>query len=245
MHRSPFYPRFLPVGDAALTVEFGNLISPEINDAVIALDVALASSEIIGISETVPSYRSLLVCYDPVEISFQDLVHQLQQLLHRRPYELREGQAVWNVPVLYDLPYGVDLPEVAERVGLSEEEVIRVHTSVEYQVYMIGFAPGLPYLGGLPPALHLSRQVRPRPSVPPGAVMIGGIQAGIVPAPVPSAWYILGQTPLRPFDPGREDPFLFRAGDKLRFRRIERAEFDTLATLAQNVLLGLVRDASS
>jgi KipI family sensor histidine kinase inhibitor len=239
--RSPCYPRFLPVGDAALTVEFGDAITPELIAQVVALDIALAASELDGIIETVPSYRSLLICYEPLEISFQQLVAELPRLLSRGSSARQADAVAWTVPVVYDPPYALDLPEVAQRLGLTEGQVIAAHSDAEYQVYMVGFAPGLPYLGPLPDRLHISRREIPRPSVPAGAVMIGGVQANIVPMPVPSAWYVLGQTPLRLFDPGREDPFLIRAGDRLRFRRIDAAEFDRLAVLSIDALLPLVR----
>lgn len=241
MPRSPCYPRFLPVGDAALTVEFGDAITPELIAQVVALDIALAAAELDGIIETVPSYRSLLICYEPLEISFRQLVAQLPRLLSRGRSARQADAVAWTVPVVYDPPYAVDLPEVAQRLGLTEAQVIAIHSDPEYQVYMVGFAPGLPYLGPLPDRLHISRREIPRPSVPAGAVMIGGVQANIVPMPVPSAWYVLGQTPLRLFDPGREDPFLIRAGDRLRFRRIDAAEFDRLAGLGIDALLPLVR----
>ena len=238
---SPSYPRFLPVGDAALTVEFGNAITPELNEKVVALDIALAAAELDGIIETAPSYRSLLICYDPLEISFTRLVAELCRLLSHSSHVQRGAVAEWSVPVVYDPPYADDLPEVARRLALAEEQVIALHTGAAYQVYMIGFAPGLPYLGGLPEALHISRREIPRPRVPAGAVMIGGVQANIVPMPVPSAWYVLGRTPLKLFDLERQDPFLFRAGDHLRFRRIDAAEFDHLSDLSFDALLPLVR----
>jgi KipI family sensor histidine kinase inhibitor len=238
---SPCYPRFLPVGDSALTVEFGDAITPELNARVVALDIALAAAELDGIVETAPSYRSLLICYEPLEISFGHLVAELRRLLARGGPALQGGTVTWHVPVAYDPPYGLDLAEVAQRLGLTEAQVIATHSGADYQVYMVGFAPGLPYLGPLPEALHISRRETPRPQVPAGAVMIGGIQANIVPMPVPSAWYVLGRTPLRLFDPARHDPFLIRAGDRLRFRRIDAAEFDHLANLAIESLLPLVR----
>ncbi len=238
---APVYPRFLPVGDAALTVEFGNAITPEVNEAVVALDIALAAAELDGIVETVPSYRSLLVCYEPSEISFRRLVTELKRLLSRGDRTRHSVSAAWTVPVVYDPPYAQDLTEVAERLALTEQQVITIHSEAEYKVYAIGFAPGLPYLGGLPSALQISRRQAPRPSVPAGAVMIGGIQAAIVPIPMPSAWYSLGRTPLRLFDPRRHDPFLFHPGDRVRFRRIDRGEFDRLAGLTTDVLLSLVR----
>lgn len=235
------YPRFLPLGDAALSVEFGDAITPELNAQVVALDLALAAAELDGIVETAPSYRSLLICYEPLEISLEHLVAELRRLLGNAGRVWQAEAVTWSVPVVYDPPYGLDLAEVAQRLALTEEQVIGAHSQAEYRVYMVGFAPGLPYLGPLPDALHISRRVTPRPQVPAGAVMIGGIQANIVPMPVPSAWYVLGQTPLRLFDPDRQDPFQFRAGDRLRFRRIDAAEFERLAGLDADKLLPLVR----
>lgn len=238
------YPRFLPVGDAAITVEFGNKVDPGLNDKVIALDIALAAAELDGIRETVPSYRSLLVCYDPLEISFHSLVAELHGLVSRLPRMPANRSTLWTVPVIYDQPYAEDIPEVARRVGLSEEQVAAVHSAAEYHVYSIGYAPGMPYLGGVPPALHISRRELPRPQVKPGAVMIGGVQAAIVPTEVPSAWYILGQTPLRPFDLRRQDPFLFRPGDRVRFRRVDKPEFNRLSGLQQDAFLSLISGAA-
>jgi KipI family sensor histidine kinase inhibitor len=237
----PGCPRFAPVGDAALTVEFGNAVEPDLNAQVIALDTALAAAELDGIVETVPSYRSLLVCYEPLEISYHKLVAELHHLLALGLQE-RAGRAMtWNVPVLYEGSYGIDLPEVAQRTNLTEEEVVSLHTSADYFVYTIGYAPGMPYLGGVPPALHLSRRDTPRPRIEAGAIMIGGAQACIVPTTVPSAWYQLGSTPLRPFDVSRADPFLFRPGDRMRFRRVALAEFERLSRLSLKALLHQVR----
>ena len=241
MPPSPTYPRFLLLGDTALTVEFGDAITPELNAQVVALDIALAAAELDGIIETAPSYRSLLICYEPLKLSYHQLVAELRLLLASGDAAPHHGSVNWSVPVVYDPPYALDLPEVAQRLALTEERVIAFHSEVEYQVYMVGFAPGLPYLGPLPATLHISRRQTSRPSVPAGAVMIGGVQANIVPMPVPSAWYVLGQTPLRLFDPQRQDPFLFRAGDHLRFRRIDAAEFEHLASLGADALLPLVR----
>lgn len=233
----PRYPRFLPVGDTALSVEFGDTIDPRLNESVVALDMALAAAELDGVIETAPSYRSLLICYDPLEISFRQLVTELRRLLANGGRTKHGGAAAWTVPVVY----GDDVTEVAQRLSLTEDQVIGLHAGTEYQVYMVGFAPGLPYLGGLPDALHISRREIPRPCVPAGAVMIGGMQANIVPMPVPSAWYVLGRTPIKLFDLDRPDPFLFRAGDRLRFRRIGTAEFDHFAGMSFDDVLPLVR----
>jgi KipI family sensor histidine kinase inhibitor len=238
---APGYPRFAPVGDTALTVEFGNAVAPELNDQVIALDTALAAADLDGIVETVPSYRSLLVSYEPLETSFHKLVAELRSLLAQGLPE-RAGRAmIWNVPVVYEAPYCVDLSEVARRTDLTEEAVVSLHTSGEYFVYTIGFAPGMPYLGGVPAELQLSRRDGPRPRVEAGSIMIGGAQACIVPTAVPSAWYQIGSTPLRPFDVLRPDPFLFRPGDRIRFRRVALTEFESLSRLSFKALLHHVR----
>jgi KipI family sensor histidine kinase inhibitor len=241
LSQAPSYPRFLPVGDTAMTVEFGDAIAPELNEAVVGLDIALAASELEGIIETVPSYRSLLICYEPLEISFPQLVAELHRLLTSGAPVKGSGTSDWIVPVVYDPPYADDLSEVATRLGLTEEAVIALHTGASFQVYTVGFAPGLPYLGGLPAPLHISRRETPRSQVPVGAIMIGGIQAVIVSIPLPTGWYVLGRTPLRPFEPEREDPFLFRSGDRVRFRRIDAAEFQRLANLSSDALVSLAR----
>jgi 5-oxoprolinase (ATP-hydrolysing) subunit B len=222
------YPRFMPVGDAALTVEFGNAISPAINAEVIALELALTASEIPGIVETAPSYRSLLVCYEPTEISFATLVEGLRALLGRKARPLRGPGRQWQVPVLYDGEEPTDLAAIADRLHRPVEEVIDLHSSADYVVFFMGFAPGLPNLGGLPAELNLPRRPQPRPRVPAGSVVMAAGQAGIISAPVPSGWHILGHTPVRPFDPAREEPFLFRPGDRVRFFPADRELFDRL-----------------
>jgi len=228
-------PRFLPAGDLAVVVEFGDAIDPVINAAVIALDAALAASPLPGITETVPTYRSLLVQYEPREIGFEALVAGLRDLLRgslrREPPAARR----WTVPVAYGGAFGEDLDDVAARCRLSPEQVVETHLDAEYQVYMIGFAPGFAYLGGLPEVLHLPRRQNPRPRIPEGSVIIGGQQGAIAATSIPSGWHMLGRTPARGFDLARDDPFLFRPGDRIRFRRIDAAEFASLSlNAAQN-----------
>ena len=228
----PSYPRFLPVGDMALTVEFGNRIDAELNARVTALDLSIAAAEIPGVLETMPAYRSLLVCYDPAEISLTGLVGQLQALLTPAARGNSRSRRTWTVPVVYGGTYGDDLDEAADRLGLSAPEVVSAHAGAEYLVYLVGFNPGAPNLGGLPKPLHIPRRKLPRPMVPAGSVAIGGMQSGITSIPSPTGWYVLGRTPVRPYHPGRPNPFLFQPGDYLRFRPIAADEFDELETLA-------------
>ena len=131
----------------------------------------------------------------------------------------------WTIPVCYGGQHGDDLDEAAERLGLAPDDVVRRHSGAEYRVYLVGFNPGAPNLGGLPAPLHIPRRKLPRPMVPASSVAIGGMQSGITSIPSPTGWYVLGRTPVLPYDPGREDPFLFRPGDYVRFRPITPDEF--------------------
>jgi len=226
------YPRFMPVGDFALTVEFGNVILADVHAEVLALDMALAAAEIRGVTETAPSYRSLLVCYEPAEISFGALVAGLRPLLNRPAQPAPRSQRQWTLPVLYGEPAVTDLEEISGQLGLSPAEIVEMHAGANYTVYFVGAAPGLPMMGGLPAALHLPRRLKPRPRIPACSVVMAGPQAAVISTPMPSGWHILGHTPIRPFDLSLAEPFLFRAGDTIRFRPIAREEYDDLMTRA-------------
>ena len=226
------YPQFLPVGDTALTVEFGEAIDPAINAAVIALDLALAAAEIPGIVETVPTYRSLLICYEPGELPYQALVGAVRELIGENFGRMRRTGRCWTVPVAYGAPYGEDLEDVAATLQLEPEQVIAAHSGTEYLVYLVGFNPGAPLLGGLPKQLHIPRRKIPHPMVPAGSVAIGGMQTGITSIAIPTGWHVLGHTPVRPFVVTRQEPFLFEPGDRIRFRPIDAAEFEDLAAEA-------------
>ena len=217
------YPRILPVGESAFTVEFGDAVDIVLNRQVHALDRALAINPIAGIVETVPTYRSLLVTYDPGRSSVGAMRDALSQALASlTTTSLPEGRLV-EVPVRYGGMWGPDLETVAAHCGISTREVIRQHAEPVYHVAMLGFAPGFAYLLGLPPALATPRLATPRVRVPPGSVGIAGAQTGIYALETPGGWRIVGQTGLALFDParrdetGRHDPFLLHAGDRVRF----------------------------
>ncbi len=223
--------RFLPAGGNALVVELGAGIDPATSDAVIALERSLAAAAIEGILETVPTYRSLLIAYDPVRTSARELERRIVEL--ERPGALQRGTCrSWRVPVAYGGRFGADLEWVAGRAGLAVEEVVRRHSAVEYRVYMLGFAPGFAYLGDLPGELEVSRRAEPRSEVPPGSISIGGRQTALSSVPMPSGWQLIGRTPLRPFDLRRPDPFLFRAGDRVRLVPVDEARFRELEEIA-------------
>jgi KipI family sensor histidine kinase inhibitor len=182
----------------------------------------------------VPTYRSLLVQFDPLVVSRADLRDEILRLW---PPVTAPGatRSQWLVPVLYGGQWGVDLDFVAETHGLTTSEVVSLHTGAQYRVYMIGFAPGFAYLGGLPEALHTSRRREPRMRTPPRSVSIGGVQAAVSPPiEVPSGWHLLGQTPVRSYDPRRQErPFLFAAGDRIRFQAISAADYDRMSAAAE------------
>jgi KipI family sensor histidine kinase inhibitor len=221
-------PRFAAVGDTALSVEFASVIDPAVSALVRALDLAIAASDIPGIVETIPSFRTLLVVYEPEDIGLDTLTQQLQQLVSLGLNVRSVTGRSWTIPVAYGFPDDEDLREVAAASKLPPDEIVAIHSSALYRVYVVGFVPGLPVLGGLPTALHLSRRPDPRPDLPAGRVMIGGMQGIIVPMPMPSGYYSLGQTPVRPYQRGAANPFLFRPGDHIRFQPITAAELDLL-----------------
>ncbi len=222
----PSSPRILPCGDTAITVEFGSEIDPRLNARVLALAARLDGA-VPGLVETVPTYRSLLIHYDPIAIDFASLGEAVLRASVDLSDEPREGR-LWRVPVVYGGEFGIDLEEVAERHGFTPAQVIERHTAPDYRVYMIGFLPGYAYLGGLDPALATPRRENPRARTPAGTISIGGIQAVVASIEAPSGWHLLGRTPVRNFMPEREPVFLFEAGDRVRFEPTDAARWDEL-----------------
>ncbi|HZH08923.1 MAG TPA: 5-oxoprolinase subunit PxpB [Microvirga sp.] len=220
-------PRFLPCGDSALTVEFGSTIDPDLNGQVLALDALLKANPPAGLIETVPTYRSLTLQFDPAVLDYDALIGWLEEATRDLPSKRATGTR-WRVPVVYGGEYGVDLDDVAERHGLTAADVIEIHSSTVYRIYMIGFLPGFAYLGGLDPRIATSRRTQPRLKVPSGSIMIGGEQAGIVPMEMPSGWHLLGRTPVLSYAPERDPAFLFAAGDEIVFEPIDASRWDAL-----------------
>jgi KipI family sensor histidine kinase inhibitor len=219
-------PRILPCGDAALSVEFGSEIDPRLNARVLELDARLQGSS-DGIVETVPTYRSLLVHYDPTATDFESLKAAVLEASRDLSDELRQGR-LWEVPVVYGGAFGIDLDEVAAVHALTPAQLIEKHAAPVYRVYMLGFVPGFAYLGGLDPTIATPRRETPRSRTPAGTISIGGIQALVASIEAPSGWHLLGRTPVRSFMPRRDPVFLFEAGDRVRFRPIDVARWDEL-----------------
>lgn len=229
-------PRFLNLGDSALTVEFGDRIEPPLVEAVAAFDRRLNRSmeqgELRGVTETIPTYRSLTVLFDPLQQSREQLQQRLLSLLAEPEESLERNVRSWSLPVCYGGEYGPDLKRVANSCGLSLDEVVDLHSRQNYQVYMIGFAPGFPYMGEVPAQLQMPRLKEPRIRVPVGSVAITGSQTAIYPWESPGGWLLLGRCPLSLFDASRAEPALLAAGDRVSFQSVTLADFSDYAAAA-------------
>ncbi|MBM4439405.1 MAG: 5-oxoprolinase subunit PxpB [Candidatus Rokubacteria bacterium] len=224
--------RFVPAGDLALSVEFAEAISVEINTRVRALEYLIQQKGVPGVLETVPGYRALLVYYDPALTGYDALCDALRPLAAQTESAVLPPPRRVEIPCCYDADLGFDLAGSAETLGMSTDELVRRHTGFEYLVYFIGFVPGLPYMD-LPERLAIKRLDTPRTKTPPGSVSIGGTQCCVYPVDSPGGFRVLGRTPLKLYDPGAAEPTLLRAGDRVRFRAIDRAEFDRIAAAVE------------
>jgi KipI family sensor histidine kinase inhibitor len=222
--------RMEPLGDQALLVILGEGIDPGVNDRVHQLTALIRGSALKGISDLIPAYANLAVHYDPATWAgqgspYQALRDQLARLWRSAGAAAPPAPRQVEIPVCYGLDYGPDLEAVASHCRLSAEEIVARHAGAEYRVYMLGFAPGFPYLGGLDPAIAAPRRETPRLKVPAGSVGIAGMQTGIYPLESPGGWQIIGRTPKPLFQPDREEPCLLRPGDRLKFVPVDRAAY--------------------
>ncbi|MGH7113692.1 MAG: 5-oxoprolinase subunit PxpB [Stellaceae bacterium] len=224
--------RFLSAGDRALIVEFGDRVDRALNREVLRLDAVLRAERLRGVVETVPTFRSLMVHYDPLATSRADLEGVIARLLDRGRGGRRDARR-WRVPVCYEDGFAPDLVEVARLTGLAPAEIVALHHAPCYHVYMLGFLPGLPYLGDLPEALRLPRRADPRLRVPAGSVSIATSLSTIYPYESPGGWHLIGATPIRLFDAARTPPALLAPGDAVRFEPIDADTFAALRRAAE------------
>ena len=224
-------PRLLPAGETALVVEFGATADPAFHRQVLALDAALAGAALAGVAETVPTYRSLMIHFDPRATTAEAVADAVRQFA-RGAVPARTTRH-WRIPACYDGAHGEDLAEAAQALGLTPERVAGLHAGASYRVVMYGFAPGFLFLDGLPGELKISRRQTPRPPAQPGALTIANGQALIASVAMPTGWYVLGRTPARTFDPRRDPVFPIAVGDTLSFDRIDPDRFDALLRAAE------------
>ncbi len=227
------YPRIIPANDSAILVEFGNSIDYEINAKVYALQAEIERSEIApSIIEFIPSYRSLLVEYDVSTHLYSDLRDQIAALAEsidsNEFADTREGTEVHQIPVAYGGEFGPDLESVADHAGLTTDDVIEIHSGTDYHVFMLGFAPGFPYLGGMDERIACPRLATPRTIVPAGSVGIAESQTGVYPNPSPGGWQLIGRTPIKLFDADADPPSAMLPGTKVNFIPIPQQEFENL-----------------
>lgn len=232
-------PRFLPAGDRAVTVEMADAISPEINTKIRELCAVLDREHVPGIVDLVPTYRSLLVCYDPVQIGLSELQDRILNLSEVE-HVILPPPKVLQIPVRYGGEYGPDMEFVARHTGLSPDEVATIHSSTDYLVYMMGFNTGFPYLGGMSAKIAAPRLETPRTRIPAGAIGIAQQQTGIYPVESPGGWRIIGRSPVRLFDPTREPPVAVEAGDFMRFVPIDEQRYREIEEHVQSGTYRLV-----
>ena len=212
--------RILDAGDAALTIEFGSIIDPALLAEVNALDAAVLrrkqAGELPGVIETMPTFRSLTVFFDPLVTDRDAVLATLQPLIAAAEHGSTTDGRHWRLPVCYEGEAAPDLAEVAGAIGIGEDEVVALHSGAEYLVYMIGFLPGFPFMGDLPAPLRLPRRAQPRVRVPAGSVAIATGLTAIYPWESPGGWHLLGRCPVPLFDARRTSPSLLAAGDRDR-----------------------------
>ena len=221
-------PKVLPCGDTAIAFEFGDRIDRDLSMAAVALSRRIEAAGLGGVIESVPTYRSVLVHYSPLETSSADLVGRILALADSGVAEPAPSR-LWRIPACYEPALAPDLDDVAARTGLSTDEVAALHTGTRYHVYMLGFLPGYPYMGDLCPALRLPRREDPRVKVPPGSVAIATEMTAVYTYQSPGGWHLIGRTPVPLFDIAARPPAVLQPGDQVMFEAVSRAEHDRLA----------------
>jgi inhibitor of KinA len=219
--------RIVHAGDSVVIVEFEERIDPAVNARAISVADRVQAAAIAGVRDIVPTYRAVAVYFDPLRTDYDALYARLEREAEEPSAHADSARDPVRIPVCYggdDL--GPDLSAVAAVTRLKEADVIRLHTSAIYRVFMLGFIPGFAYMGLVDSRIAVARHSTPRVRVPVGSVGIAGVQTGIYPAETPGGWQLIGRTPLKPFDAARTEPFLVKAGDAVQFFQIDRSEFD-------------------
>lgn len=223
--------KYLISGDKSVVVEFGNTIDEDINKKVMSLMKAIEDSNLNKyVDEMIPTYRSLMINYDPINIDFDAFLEKLKDLESNIKDVKTNEKNIIEIHVLYGGEYGEDIANVAKHNNLTEEEVIKIHSSKEYLIYMLGFTPGFPYLGGMDKRIETPRLQTPRIKIPAGSVGIASTQTGIYPIDSPGGWQLIGRTPLKLYDENKENPILLKAGNYIKFIPITKEDFDKISS---------------
>ncbi len=217
--------RFLRNGDKAITMELGNTVNEGVNRQVTAICSEMMQQQVAGIVDLIPTFRSLTVCFEPGMIREWKVKSMLKKAYRKSSSEGTGTHRVVCIPVCYGKEYGPDLAEVAAYHNMTEEEIVRLHCGRDYLIYMLGFLPGFPYLGGMDEKLTTPRLDSPRVLIEPGSVGIGGGQTGIYPMASPGGWRLIGRTPVRLYDSNKEDSVPYEAGDYIRFVPVTQAQY--------------------
>jgi inhibitor of KinA len=218
----------IAASDSSVLLVLGNALSPEIHVRVIGLFHAFRAKQDPRIRNLHPGYTSLLVDFDPLRMTHDELAAMAEQLASAAAGDAERRPNLVEVPVCYEPEFGPDLQDLAAKANISTEEVVHIHSSATYLVYFLGFSPGFAYMGGLPEKLHMPRLATPRAHVAGGTVGIAGSQTGIYPVDSAGGWRLIGRTPWRMFDPGTEPPTRLQPGDQVRFTAIDRATFSAM-----------------
>ncbi len=220
--------RYLPAGDEAIVIEFGKTIDDEVNNKVISMAASINNKRIRGVRETLPTYRSLMVFYNPRKISYIRLISIVKGLGYEKKSSTGEDKKTLIVPCCYDDIYGPDLSQMSEELNISKEEIVSIHSGKKYKIFMLGFLPGFVYLGGLDKRINIPRLKTPRTKIPARSVGIGGSQTGVYPVDSPGGWRLIGSTPLDFYDIKRENPILCEAGEYIKFKPVSRDEYEDI-----------------
>lgn len=217
--------RFLTAGDRSMVVEFGNVIDEEVNNRVHTLEKRIIREQIPGVVELLPTFRSLMIYYDPLSTSFEKIEQRIRGYRNIWEDAGEKKKKILKIPCCYGARFGQDIADMEAYTGLDRDEIISIHSSVDYKIYMMGFLPGFVYLGGLDKRIEMPRLNVPRVKIQPGAVGIGGSQTGVYPVASPGGWRLMGGTPVDFYDPEREEPILCKAGEYIRFIPITISDY--------------------
>jgi inhibitor of KinA len=240
-YKVPKY-KVLPAGDTALAVEFGDGIDRRLSAWVLALARRLNEKQVNGVIETVPTFRSLMVCYDPLVLPAVSLLAHIDEMMQGLEMSEQPGRS-WSLPVCYDTRVAPDLDDVAARTGLSPGQVIERHSGIAYHVYMLGFLPGQAYMGDVPAELALQRRESPRLKIPPGSLAIATTMTCIFPLETPCGWHLIGRSPVALWENQPRPRALLAPGDKVTFMPVSLREYEDLLAKAAEGALRVSSDA--